>query len=118
MLPGGSILERFVSDHLETLRLNSFFYLAVAADDDSRLQWFQAITTRSGQAAVNRIRFRSAASLAVDDGYFDLNGMQIASLSLDWAPYLVNTIGYCLGPDRHNYRKSQLPVNCPQQKKS
>ncbi len=82
--------KELVDVHLPKLVKNAFFYVAVAASSRSgELSWLQIITTNSGGRAVNAIKFRPQRGLAVDDAYFDLQGMTLTSLSTDWDPYLV-----------------------------
>jgi hypothetical protein len=37
---------------------------------------------------MNEVKFLPANSLHVDTSHFDLNGLKIRSISMDWAPYL------------------------------
>ena len=61
------------------------FFLYMVTIFENELQWHQVITLRTG-ISVNKIQF--LAGNIIDDSYFDLNGLKIRSLDLDWEPYV------------------------------
>ena len=66
-----------------TSEKNFFFYTVTVFETD--LQWHQVIALRSG-FSVNKIQFLDG--MIIDDSYFDLKGLTISSIDLDWEPYL------------------------------
>ena len=62
---------------------NMFFY--VVAIVEKELHWFQVITLRTG-FSINKIQFLE--HMVIDDSYFNLNGIRVRSLDLDWVPYV------------------------------
>ena len=62
---------------------NFFFYTVTLFKNE--LQWHQVIALRTG-FSVNKIQFLT--DMIIDDSHFDLRGLKIRSLDLDWEPYV------------------------------
>ena len=62
---------------------NFFFYSFTAIQKE--FQWFQVIIMKTG-FSVNKIHFLD--HMVINDTYFNLNGLKLRSLDLDWYPYL------------------------------
>ena len=62
---------------------NFFFYAVTTIENE--LTWHQVIALGTG-ISVNRITFLENS--IIDDSYFDLNGLKIRSVDLDWEPYV------------------------------
>ena len=66
-----------------TSEKNFFFYTVTVFETE--LLWHQVMALRSG-FSVNKIQFLDG--MILDDSYFDLKGLTISSIDLDWEPYL------------------------------
>ena len=77
-LPIGKLIESFAS-----VKRNLFFYAVTVFE--SELKWHQVIGLRNG-ISINKIHFLE--DMVIDDSYFDLKGLKIRSLDLDWIPYV------------------------------
>ena len=72
------VIESFASE-----KKNLFFYVLTVLENE--LQWHQVITLRNG-FIVNKIQFLE--DTIIDDSYFDLKGLRIRSIDLNWDPYV------------------------------
>ena len=72
-----------LSETLAESKKNLFFYVVTTLEKE--LHWFQVITLSTG-FSINKIQFRE--HMVIDDTYFDLNGLRIRSIDLDWEPYV------------------------------
>ena len=62
----------------------NFFFYAVKTFEN-KITWHQVIALRTG-ISVNKIKFLENS--VIDDSYFNLKGLQIRSIDLDWEPYM------------------------------
>jgi hypothetical protein len=69
-------------EQLERVRNDSLFYLVYSED----LTWYKVITLKSGQS-VSKLEFVPGSLRATED--YDLQGLTLRSISLQWKPYLV-----------------------------
>lgn len=74
--------ETLVEAQLQGLAKQSMFYLAVPST--SGVNWYQVLTLRSGYA-MNKLQFFWESSKIIED--YDLNGLTIYSIALDWEPF-------------------------------
>ena len=79
-----------IKNHLSDLQANAFFYLALPTKSSAEMTWHQIISLKSG-SVINHLTFAESSSRIIEK--FDLQGLQITSTSLTWAPYL--TIDDC-----------------------
>ena len=77
--------EDFVHHELVKFKKNSFLYVTSLHSED--LEWFQVITTKSGYA-MNPVKFYPN-SLKIDLRVFDLQGLKVTAIDLEWTPYVV-----------------------------
>ena len=86
------IVERtnLIKKHLSDLQATAFFYLAISAGSLKKLCWHQVISLKSGSSITN-LKFEKNTWKIIET--YDLQGLQITSTSLTWAPYL--TIDEC-----------------------
>ena len=66
------------------LEKKNFFFYAVTTFE-SELIWHQVIALGTG-ISVNKIQFLENS--VIDDSHFDLKGMKIRSIDMDWEPYM------------------------------
>ena len=76
--------------HLSDLKAMAFFYIAVPTSNLTELTWHQIISIKSG-TTITSLKFARNTLRIMET--FDLQGLQITSTSLTWAPYL--TIDDC-----------------------
>ena len=79
-----------IKKHLSDLRATAFFYIAMPTSNLSELTWHQIISIKSGTTIASLKFVRNTYRIMET---FDLQGLQITSTSLTWAPYL--TIDDC-----------------------
>ena len=79
-----------MKEHLLELQSATLFYITMPIANHTDMSWYQMISLRSG-SALNQLKFYENSSRIVET--YDMNGLEITSSSLTWAPYL--TIDDC-----------------------
>ena len=79
-----------IKKHLAGLQATAFFYIAISTNNTIGFSWYQIISIQSG-TAITSLKFARNTTRIMET--FDLQGLQITSTSLTWAPYL--TIDDC-----------------------
>lgn len=74
-----------IKNHLRHLRETAFFYIAIPTTNSTCLTWQQLISLKSG-SALNHLKFANKSSKIIEK--FDMQGLEITSSSLTWAPYI------------------------------
>ena len=79
-----------MKEHLMKLQSATIFYITMPTVNHTDMTWHQMISLRSG-SALKQLKFFENSSKIVET--YDMNGLEITSSSLTWAPYL--TIDDC-----------------------
>ena len=79
-----------IKQKLLELKVTAFFYIATPTSNSTCLTWHQIISLNTG-SVLNHLEFATNTSKIIEK--FDMQGLEIRSSSLSWAPYL--TIENC-----------------------
>ena len=88
--PWGIEEVNLMKEHLMKLQSATIFYITMPTVNHTDMTWHQMISLRSG-SALKQLKFFENSSKIVET--YDMNGLEITSSSLTWAPYL--TIDDC-----------------------
>ena len=72
------VIQKFAME-----KKNFFFYALTTFENE--LTWHQVIALGTG-ISVNKIQYLQNS--IIDDSHFDLKGMKIRSIDMDWEPYM------------------------------
>ena len=72
------VIQKFAME-----KKNFFFYAMTTFENE--LNWHQVIGLGTG-ISVNKIQYLQNS--IIDDSHFDLKGMKIRSIDMDWEPYM------------------------------
>ena len=79
-----------IKRHLLDIDETAFFYIATPDRNSGKMTWHQIISLKSG-SALNQLQFANKSSKIIEK--FNMQGVEITSSALTWAPYL--TIDDC-----------------------
>ena len=83
--PWGIDEINIMKKHLMEMQSASLFYIVVPTPNHTDIKWYQMISLRSG-SALNQLYFHDNSSKILET--YDMNGLEIKSSALTWAPYL------------------------------
>ena len=94
------VIQKFAME-----KKNIFFYAVKTFENE--ITWHQVIALRTG-ISVNKIKFLENS--VIDDSYFDLRGLKIRSVDLDWEPYV--SVLFIVDAFELEQNEPQRPPSC------